>query len=144
MLGGFGELGHVLQGLAQRCRGEREPAIAVELGAIGLLASTLVRPGRRGGLLGRNRSGAFELRTRGQPVDFDHAGIAHAILHTKGVAHRACDHLQLDLVLRGERHEHDEEAHEQAHEIGEGHEPAVTAMCLFAFFLEIRPCIAAK
>ncbi|MGY4352889.1 hypothetical protein ACVWXM_009382 [Bradyrhizobium sp. GM7.3] len=62
-----------------------------------------------------------------QPVGLDDAGIARFGLDTEGVAHGACDDLQLVGILGRERDEHHEEAHHQAHQIGEGHEPAVTA-----------------
>ena len=79
--------------------------------------------------------GIFELRPCRQPVDLDNAGIAHIVLHAEGVAHRAGDDLELLLVLIGERHQHDEEADEQAHQVGEGNEPAVTAAVCF-----LAPC----
>ena len=54
VLGGFGELRHVLQGLAQRRRGERKGAVLLEPPAMSFLAVVLVRLRRRGGLFGRN------------------------------------------------------------------------------------------
>ena len=59
------------------------------------------------------------------------ARIADPILHAKSIAHRAGHDLQLHLVLRRERDQHDEERHQEAHQIGEGHEPAVPAMACF-------------
>ena len=45
----------------------------------------------------------------------------------EGVAHRTGHDLELRLVLARGRHQHHEERHQQAHQVGEGHEPAVTA-----------------
>ena len=73
----------------------------------------------------------LELRSRRQAIDLDDAGIAHVVLHAERVAHRTGNDLQLLLVLVGEGDQHDEEAHEQAHEIGEGDEPAVAATVCF-------------
>ena len=73
----------------------------------------------------------LEFITSEQSLAFDEAGIANAVLHTKRVTHRARDGLYFLCVLIGEGDQHDEEAYEQAHEIGEGDEPAVTATVSF-------------
>ena len=72
--------------------------------------------------------GVLEPRPRRQAEYLDDAGIAHVVLHAEGVAHRAGDDLQLLLVLRGKRDQHHEEADQQAHQVRESHEPAVTAV----------------
>src|SRR5262249_31863312 len=81
----------------------------------------------RGRFLGWNMLSLLELGAGRQPRHLDDARVAHIALRTKGVAHRAGHNLELVLVLVRKRHQHDEEAHEQAHEVREGHEPAVAA-----------------
>ena len=80
-------------------------------------------------------SGVFQLGPGRQAVDLDNARIAHIVLHAEGVAHRAGDDLKLLLVLIGKRDQHDEEADEKPHQIGEGDEPAVAAAVCF-----LTPC----
>src|SRR6478672_11589934 len=53
----------------------------------------------------------------------------------KIIAHRARDDLELVVVHRGKRDEHHKEAHHQAHQVGEGHEPAVPSSMRVATFL---------
>jgi hypothetical protein len=125
--GRFGKLGHVLQRLAERGGGEREGLVVLQMRAVLALVVLLIGGRRRRGVLGIDVGGVLELRPGGQSVDLDDAGIAHVGLHAEGVTHRAGDDLQLLLVLVGERNQHDEEAHQQAHEVGEGDEPAVAA-----------------
>ena len=124
--------------------GKREGLIVLQVGAVFALIVLFVGGRRRGRVLRIDMGGILELRARRQSVDFDHAGIAHIGLHPESVAHRAGDDLQLLLVLVGERDQDDEEAHQEPHQIGEGHEPAVTAgMRLFTLGHALRPGMVA-
>ena len=125
MLGRFSKLRHVLQCLAERGGGKREGLVVLQMGAVLALVVLFVGGRRRRSVFGIDMGGVLELRPGGQTVDLDHAGIAHVGLDAEGVAHRAGDDLQLLLVLVGERNQHDEEAHQEAHKVGEGDEPAV-------------------
>ena len=107
-----------------------------------LLRLLLVRARRRRGFLAVDLGGILQLRPRRQAVDLDDAGIADRGLHAEGLAHRAGDDLQLLLVLGGERDQHHEEGDQQAHQVGEGDEPAVTAAavaCCFLFAMSRPP-----
>src|SRR6202041_341693 len=131
--GGCGELWVGLQRLARRSRGERKSLIVLEMRADLAIVVVLVRGRRCGGILGLDVGCVLESRPGRQPVDLDNARIAHIVLHAEGVAHRAGDDLQFLLVLVGERHQHDEEAYQETHEVGESDEPAVaTAMSFLA------------
>ena len=123
----FGDLGHLLHAPAATRRRRAQRRDRPRTWRRRLLPAALVggRRGRR--ILGRNWRGVLELRPGRQAGDFDDAGVAHAILHAEGIAHRAGDDLQLHLVLGRERDQHHEERDQQAHQVGEGHEPAVTA-----------------
>ena len=136
MLGHLGQLRYVLQRLAQRGGGKRELTVDFQLGADGALALFLVRRRRVGSLLRRDVVGVLQFRPGRQAVRLDDAGIARLGLHAECLAHRACDDLQLLLVLVGKSDEHHEEAQHQPHQVGEGHEPAVpSAMCIAALLL---------
>ena len=89
--------------------------------------------------------GILESGTRRQAENFDDAGIAHAILHAKGVAHRTGDDLKFGLILGGKSDQHHEKADQQSHQIGEGDEPPVTAAvtCFLASRHDIAPNRAA-
>jgi len=88
---------------------------------------------RRGrGVLRIDVRGVLEFGPRRQAHHLDDAGITHLVLHAEGFAHGAGDHLQLLLILRGKRDQHDEEADQQAHQVGERDEPTVAAaVCFF-------------
>ncbi len=131
----LGDLRHVLHGLPQRRGGKREGAIVVEARAENALAAFLVGARRRRGIFRLDLGGILQPRPGRQAVDLDDAGITDRGLRAERLAHRARDDLQLLLVLVGERHQHDEERHHQAHEIGEGDEPAVTAAAVAVLFL---------
>ena len=143
----LGELGHVLQRLAQRRGGEREGAVLLEARSVGAVAFVVVRRRVGGGFLRRDVGGILELGPRGQAGHLDDAGIAHVLLHAEGIAHGAGDDLQLLLVLVGEGDQHHEERNQQPHQIGERHEPAVTAAvpCFLApRHLAARDCAAPR
>jgi len=67
VLGSLGQLRHVLQGLAQRRRGQRESLVVFEMSAE--LAVMIVFVGRRsgGGVLGLDVLGVLEPRPVGNP-----------------------------------------------------------------------------
>ena len=71
--------------------------------------------------------GVLQLRPARQAVDLDDAGIAGDGLRAERLAHGTGDDLQLLLILGRERDQHDEEADQEAHQVGKGDEPAVTA-----------------
>jgi len=71
--------------------------------------------------------GVLESWPGGQAGNLDDARIAHDLLHPEGVAHGAGDGLELLLILARGCGQHHEEGDQQSHQVGEGHEPAVTA-----------------
>ena len=87
--------------------------------------------GVRDEFLGLDVRRVFDSGTGGQTVGFDDAGETRLFLHAKGVAHRAGHGLHLLRILIGEGDQHDEEADQQAHEVGKGDKPAVTAAVCF-------------
>src|SRR6201992_546829 len=96
----------------------------------------LIRGGRVGGVLRLDVGGILELRLGGKSIGFDDARIALLALHAECIAHRTGDDLELVVVHGGKCDEHDEEAHHQAHKVGEGHDPAVPpSMRVATFFL---------
>ncbi len=135
VLGHLGQFRHVLQRLAQRGRGERKVAVDLDLRARRAVAVLLIRRRRVGGVLGLDVVDVLQPRAGRQAVGLDDTGVARLALHAECVAHGAGDDLQLVGVLRRERDEHHEEAHHQAHQVGEGHEPAVTATVSIAALL---------
>jgi len=117
--------------LAQRRRSQREGLIVFALGAMLALVILFVGRRRRRRILGIDVRRVLQLRAGGKAVDLDDAGIADVGLDAEGVTHRASDDLQLLGVLIGKGHQHDEEADQEAHEVGEGDEPAVAAAMRF-------------
>ena len=123
----LGNVRHVLQSLPERGRREREAAV---LGCLAHLVGggRIDWPGMVGGLVGRHVLGVLQVRAHRNAVDLDDAGIAALLGGPEGVPHRAGHELQLLLVLGRIGGHHDEEAHQERHQIREGDEPSVAAM----------------